>query len=686
MANLRKLQMSFAGGEVSPEMLGRLDDVKNQSGLSRCRNFIVKPQGPVENRAGFEFIREVKDSTKRTRLIPFTYSTTQTMVIEMGEGYFRFHTQGTTLLKDDGLAPYEIKNPYAGIDLFDVHYVQSANVLTLTHPNYPPKELRRLGKCNWQLSDIPFTPKISAPINVTAIPNESEADDKTYPYEYVVTSIAEDGQTESLASAVASCTGNVFITGRWNTVRWTPVPRVKRYVVYKLQGGVYGYIGQTTKNSIRDENLDTDLSITPPIYERVFASANNYPAAVSYFEQRRCFAGTLNQPQYLWMTKSFTESAMTYSVPVRDDDRVAFRIAAREANTIRHIVPLTQLILLTSSAEWCVTSMNADVITPSSVSVRPQSYVGASNVQPVIINNTLIYGAARGGHVRELAYSWHANGFVTGDLSLRSAHLFDGFDIVDMAYAKAPQPIVWFVSDNGKLLGLTYVPEHEIGAWHWHDTDGAFESCAVVAEGKEDVLYCVIRRTIQGRCVRYIERMASRQIYSQEDAFFVDCGLSYSGVPKNHFGGLQHLEGKTVSILGDGATFPQQKVVNGAITLEHEASTVHVGLPIEADLQTLPMSAQIDYGYAQGRVKNVNKVWLRVFESSGIFVGPHEHALTEAKQRTTEPYGLPPKLKSQEIPITLSPSWGNDGQIFVRQCDPLPLTVINMTAEIAIGA
>ena len=94
MASIRTLQRSFAGGEVSPEMFGRIDDGKYQTGLAKALNFITKPQGPAENRAGFQFVRAVKDSTKKVRLIPFTYSTTQTMVIEVGAGYFRFHTGG----------------------------------------------------------------------------------------------------------------------------------------------------------------------------------------------------------------------------------------------------------------------------------------------------------------------------------------------------------------------------------------------------------------------------------------------------------------------------------------------------------------------------------------------------------------------------------------------------------------
>lgn len=682
MANIRILQRSFAGGEVSPEMFGRIDDAKYQAGLAKCRNFITKVQGPAENRPGFAFVREVKDSTKRARLIPFTFSTTQTMVIELGAGYFRFHTQGATLEASPG-TPYEISNPYGEADLLDIHYVQSADVLTLVHPNYAPRELRRVGATNWTLTTISFSSPISAPGAPTITATGHTA--VKYTYYYVVTAVAADGVSESAASSYGSAGGNLFETGAIVTVSWAAVSGATRYNVYKLQGGLYGYIGQTTGTSIIDDNIAPDLSKTPPTYETVFNGAGDYPAAVSYFEQRRSFAGTTNKPQNIWMTRSGTESDMSYSLPIKDDDRISFRVAAREANTIRHIVPLSQLLLLTSSAEWRVTSVNSDAITPTSISVKPQSYVGASNVQPVIVNNTLLYSAARGGHIRELGYNWQANGFITGDLSLRAPHLFDNYEIVDMAYSKAPQPIVWMVSSVGKLLGLTYVPEQQIGAWHQHDTDGAFESCAVVAEGAEDVLYCIVRRTINGSSKRYVERMASRQFVDAEDAFFVDSGLTYSGPAVTTISGLGHLEGKTVSILADGAVRPQRVVTSGSIELDNEGSVVHVGLPITADLQTLPVAMAIDNGFGQGRYKNVNKAWLRVFRSSGIFVGPDSDKLTEAKQRTTEPYGSPPALKSEEIQVMLTPSWADSGQVFVRQSDPLPLTVVSMTAEVAVG-
>jgi hypothetical protein len=684
MTSIRTLQRSFAGGEVTPEFWSRIDDAKYQTGLATCRNFICKPQGPAENRAGTQFVREVKDSSKRTRIIPFTYSTNQTMVIELGAGYFRFHTQGGTLLSSG--APYEVANPYAEADLFDIHYVQSADVLTLVHPNYPPKELRRLGATNWQLTDISFASKQVAPTGVGAAHTAGTGGTgASYTYKYVITAVGDLGTDESPSSAVATCTGNLFTSGAYNTITWSASAGAVRYYVYKFSGGVFGYIGQTDQTSFTDDNIGADVSRTPPQANNPFNAAGDYPAAVSYFEQRRCFAGTLNKPQNIWMTKSGTESNLSYGLPLRDDDSIQFRVAAREANTIRHVIPLTNLVLLTSAAEWQVTSVNSDAVTPSTISVKPQSYVGANNVSPVIIANTLIYAAARGGHVREMAYQSTANGYVTGDLALRAPHLFDGYEIADLAYAKAPVPIVWAISTSGKLLGLTYIPEQQVGAWHRHDTDGAFESCAVVAEGQEDVLYVVVKRTINGQQKRYIEFLHTRRFTEQKDAYFVDCGLTYAGAPATTISGLDHLEGKTVSILGDGAVMPQAVVTGGAVTVSEPVSTAQVGLPITADLQTLPLAFEAQ-GYGQGRNKNVDRAWLRVYKSGGIFVGPDAEHLTEAKQRTTEVWGAPPELKTDEIQIDIAPSWGANAQVFVRQADPLPLTITGMSLEVTIGA
>ena len=113
---------------------------------------------------------------------------------------------------------------------------------------------------------------------------------------------------------------------------------------------------------------------------------------------------------------------------------------------------------------------------------------------------------------------------------------------------------------------------------------------------------------------------------------------------------------------------------------------MHIGLPITADMRTLPVALGLQDGsFGQGRVKNINKIWLRVFRSSGIFAGPDFNMLVEAKQRTTESYGAPPVLKSEEIEIMTTADWNDSGQLAVRQSDPLPLTVVSVTMELSVG-
>jgi hypothetical protein len=125
-------------------------------------------------------------------------------------------------------------------------------------------------------------------------------------------------------------------------------------------------------------------------------------------------------------------------------------------------------------------------------------------------------------------------------------------------------------------------------------------------------------------------------------------------------------------------------VTDGTIILAHAASVVTVGLPYISDLRTLPAVLQID-GSGQGRNKNINRGWVKVFQSSGIQVGPDAAHLTEIAQRTTEPWGSAPYLQTDELQILTSPQWQNKGQTLIRQQNPLPLDVVGLTLEVVIG-
>lgn len=893
---IRQYQRAFNGGEVSPSMFARIDDGKYQTGMALCKNFLIEPQGPIVMRPGFKYVNHTKHAGKKARLIPFNFSISQTMVLELGEKYVRFHTLGKTLLGESGQA-YEVETPYLEADLFDIHYVQSADVLTLVHPNYPPKELRRYGATDWRLVDIKFGSSLPAPTGLSATQtiNKNVTNPKDYKRSYAVTALLADGTEESVRSSPVTIDCNPYGDGSYNTITWNAVTGAGLYRVYRDQGGIWAYVGQTDTTKIIDENISPDASITPPHYDDAFYSskgitsvtvtnggsgyvydrrgisadnwrilsspskgeiagtrrvadsgsekspfsvrvydesgegagatvelvtsrrvwteeiagnsdagpsyddmvtttvtgikvtnvgqgyslprveitwtdhtwvgswtdyfgrratvaldvepsslsisvsdptgwgaelvpavkdgriesvivrsggqnytspkltvvstsgsgaslsanvgqAPDYPGAVSYFEQRRWFGGTQNRPNNLWATRPGTEADMSYSLPTQSDDRIAVRVAAREANRILHIVPLAQLMLMTGAAEWRVSPLNSDAITPESMSVRPQSYVGASNVQPLVIGSSMIYGAGRGGHLRELGYNYEAGGYISGDVCLRAPHLFDNLTIVDLAYSKAPTPMVWAVSSSGKMIAMTYVPEQQVGGFSTVETNGSIESVCVVAEGEEDICYVEVLRTIGGEPVRFVERMSERQYSELKECVYVDCAGTYRGEAKKEITGLTWLEGETVSILADGAVEPPQAVKDGKITLTYPAKVVHVGLPFMADMKTLPAAMALQDGsYGSGHKKNVREVFFRVVNSSGTQAGPSFDKLSEYPSRSTEFAGNVPEPITDEIDFQIQPQWSQSGQVCVRQKYPLPLRIVSMTTVLELS-
>jgi hypothetical protein len=600
---------------------------------------------------------------------------------------------------------YTLTTPYAGSDLALLKYTQSNDVMTLSHTGYGPYDLTRTQHWSWSLTLINFQADISAPGSLTLV-NSTGAG--SWYYSYMVTAVSSDSE-ESIGSAAITkeLTQLNQNTGVQNTIGWAAVTNAQYYKVYattpsyntaQASGAIYGYIGQTYSNSFIDTNISPDFTLTPPQGQNPFASNNN-PGCVSYFQERKVFAGSNLDPESLWMTQSGAFTNMDTSNPSRDSDAITIAINTQQVNAIKHLVSVNALLALTSSGAFKISNGTVGgAVTPSSIQANPQAYNGCCDVPPIVVGNDILYIQARGAKVRDLSYNFYADIYTGSDMTVLSPHLFYGHQILEWAYAEEPFKLIWAVRDDGDLLGFTYLKEQDVYAWTHHDSPGnsgsdSFLSVASIPEGQEDATYFVISRTIPGinggQPVKYVERLHTRNFLTNwvadvTRAWFVDCGMQYSGTPTTTVSGLNHLNGATVNVLADGNVILDLVVANGTITLAHAASTITVGLPYTADMQTL--SLDLGEPSTQGRFKKITAVTMVLENTRGLKVGPNQSNLTEVKERSTQAYGLPIGLITGKERILIQPSWSKDACVWISQQYPLPATILGIIPEIRVGS
>lgn len=522
---------------------------------------------------------------------------------------------------------------------------------------------------------------------------------------------------------------------------------------------------------------------------------SGYPVEVEFFSNRLFFAGTNQTPFTVWSTKISQWDNFGKSVPTEDDDAITATLVAKQVNAITDLLPLKDLVTMTTGSEWRTTGGTSNVLTPSTISFVPQSNFGSGSVPALIVGNSAVFLQARGNYVRDLGYQFAVDQYAGDNLTVFASHLVQDHTIVDWTYQQTPFSVIWAVREDGVLLGLAYFKEQQVMGWfHCDSTNGFYESVCSITEGTEDAVYASVRRVVNGQTVRYIERLDTRFQADQRDYFFVDAGLTYDGrnstnaptatmtltggvnwtsaenltltcagyapfastnvgdwvklyaytpqldangnpitdeygVPQQTqtilvckitaytsstvvtvnsignvpaslqdvataswdfcpltFSGLNHLIGQNVSILADGNVQPQQVVSSGgSVTLQAPASVVHIGLPITADFETLEINV-IGGQEVRDRRKIVNKATLIVTDSRGAWIGPDANNLLPMKGRlVSDGYWKPNGLQQDLIEAYVQTTFQTQGRIFVRQSDPLPLTILGVIPDVAIG-
>ena len=677
--NTRISQVSFARGEITPALYMRTDIQQYHVALKTLKNGFVQQEGCVSNRSGLEFVGEVKDSKKHVRLIPFVFNSEQTYIIEAGEKYFRFIRNGGYIVNPDTDEIVEIETPYLENEISKIKFAQSADILTFTHINHPPKELIRLDHHIWEFKDIIFQPSITAPTGLSAVWT-GDIVENARDYTYCVTAVDKETQEESESSENVTTKGHreaYWTTKEYMTISWNPVEGASEYNIYRSVNGVMGYLGTSKTTTFTDDNIEPDLAETAPILKNPFAD-NNHPSCCAYFQQRKIYANTFKSPQTIYASQTATSNNFNSSRPLISSDALELPLADREVNEIRHLIPFKDLIALTSNSEYKINGSDGVFqANPMPVAVIQSAY-GASHVQPIVSGSMVLFVEAGGNVLRELGYEYLSDSYNGDELSLFASHMFEGKEIIYIGYAKAPYRLVYVIFTDGTMAVLTYNKKQEMCGWARYETQGKFESVACIKEGLEDVAYFVINREIDGKNVRYIERTKSRVINNAKKAFLVDCGLSAEFEnPVETLSGLEHLKNKDVIALCDGGVVENLQVdSSGKVKLPYKARNIAIGLPFEFEFETLGVEGNNTHGL----YKIINNVNINVLNSREDFeiVGNTGRVLRNARSlKSINDSGY---LFTGNIEATPLNTTTESATVHIKQSFPLPLTITAVSA------
>ena len=678
---------SFVTGEIDESLSARYDLAKYKPACRVMKNFLVELHGNARRRPGTYFLEDLGSDSV---LVPFQFSSdpAQCLVMIFSNLKARFATTAG-FIKVGGV-PVEIATPYAAADLLTLSYAQSGDVVYLAHRNHALRTLSRTSATSFSLATVSFDPSIARPnidtVAFTSGPVASGAVVAPGDYTLRYKAVAVDANGEaSYASAVGTGAGrhpSDWIQGDKVTLTIAPVSGASEYMIYREEGGYYGLVGVTSTTTFIDIKYVAETSKTPFEAKNPFAN-NNHPGLVTFHEQRLVLGGAAITPQTVYASQTGNFKGFFKRSPLLDDDPYEFTLASGSIDAINWLASFGELLIGTGSAEYQMTGGN-DPITPSNVQVKAQSYWGSAQLMPLIIGNSILHVQKQGAHVRDLFYSLEKDGYAGNDLTVLAPHLFEGYTLRQWAYQQAPNSVIWIVRNDGVLLALTYMKEHDIWAWSRHDTDGGYRSVCSIAGTYEDNLFMVVKRAINGSTKYYLELMQQKWIAGDgiDEAFFVDCGLSYYGTPATVISGLGHLEGKEVAVLADGSPVEGLTVESGSITLPYPASVVHVGLPYTSVLAPMPYEADARDGSTLGRLRTVGLSRIRVLDTVGGKYGSSEADLYDFPY-LPEDWGAAVQPYSGDLEFSPDTQHTSQTTVYVTQDRPLPMTVIALILDVS---
>jgi hypothetical protein len=508
----------------------------------------------------------------------------------------------------------------------------------------------------------------------------------------------------------------------------TDVGRILRYGAVGEESG-WGIItayGSSSSVTVQIMAPFPTATCTPDWSFGAFGGEQGYPKCMGFFDGRLVVANTPLAPQTIWLSQSGDLENMqpdTFSggtLTVEDTDAINVTLNSKRIDPVVWLAEVNDLVIGTSGAQWGADSIGG-VVTPTDIFAKTNSQLPSGDMEVLQVNQALVFTDNTKRELYEMSYSTEESGYIPTLLTIFADHMFAS-PCHMLAYQRRPNSMVWAPRDDGRIATLAYNRQHQVLGWSTQILGGTFSegdpvvehvaiipgsSSATYPSGERDEVWVVVKRTINGSTVRYIEYFEKefigvlRDDYStnhawwtamslaQADAFYVDSGITYDSTPTDTITGLSHLEGQTVTVLADGKVHPDCTVASGSITLNYDASTVQVGLPYTSKYLSLKLPAGAQSGTAVNKQKAITGCGVVVLDSGNFSIASadnddknsrelHNLYTFDFRQNPNQTLSDPIPLYTGESYKTLDTTWSTDPRLYIETDAPLPLTVLGL--------
>lgn len=625
-------------------MAGRSDVNAFSNGASSLKNWWPLIQGGIRRRPGTYYGADIGEDA---RLIPFVFNDTQKYLLVLYNGNLKAFDEGMNLLTTVGSCPW------TGSELNNMNWAISGDTIIVVHKDMPPQRILRTGASSFTVNDFAFETHSSGyPIY--------------QPYlKFVDTAVTltPSGTTGSITITASS---DVFVDSGATTHVGT---------FFRIGGKTVEITAVASATSATATVRETlgGTSATEDWDEQAFSSVRGYPRAVTFYEQRLWFAGTVDAPFNVWGSKA--SAVFNFDTGSADaDDSIQYTLFGH-FNEIRHLEDGRHLQIFTDQAECFAPQGTSSALTPTNFTIREQTpYGAAQNIRPRNMDGATLFLQSSNKTLREFVFQDTSQAYSSFGVSFLADHLITSPVDMDILYGTntRPEQMALVVNSDGTIAVFHSARNEQVAGFLKWDTDGEFLRVAVV---EQDVFF-LVKRTINSSTKYYLEKLSL-----DEEEQWTDCGLNLTASPATDtFTGLGHLEGETVPVVtADNNYLGTFTVTSGQIVLDTDQEDIYVGLNYTPELKNMPVDIQFQDGSILNEMKRVAQVTLDLYESIHVSVEGYSLII----RSVTEDLSLPPTAVTGRREFALL-GWDRQGVVTVQQVQPLPLTIRSMQLKVVI--